>query len=62
MDNEKKPKVASDLASALQATEDIEDVEWGENNQERMVDHSERHGSLRHICKGRGCDDRFEKL
>lgn len=51
-----------DAIKKQRVAEGVEDVEWGENHEERMVDHSERHGSLRHICKGRGCGDRFEKL
>jgi len=43
-------------------SDELANVELGENHQERMVDHSERHNSLRHQCKGRHCDTAFEKL
>jgi len=59
MDNEKKVK-SHIIEDAL--ADELENVEWGEDNQERMVDHSERHKSLRHECKGRHCDTAFEKL
>lgn len=42
--------------------EELENVETGENHEERIVDDSRKHGSLRHDCKGRGCDTAFEKL
>ena len=59
MDNEKKVKLGIN-EDAL--AEELQNVEVGENHQERMVDHSERHKSLRHECKGRHCDTAFEKL
>ena len=35
-----------DAIKKQRVAEGVEDVEWGENHEERMVDHSERHGSL----------------
>ena len=54
---EKKSKNQAEVVE-----QELENVEWGENCQERIVDHGPRHQSLRHTCKGRGCDSRFEKL
>lgn len=55
-------KIQTQTLSEETVSDELENVEWGENCQERMVDHCERHKSLRHICKGRGCDTSFEKL
>ncbi len=60
MDKEKK--VQTNTLSEESVSEELANVEWGEDHQERMVDHSERHKSLRHECKGRKCDTAFEKL
>ena len=37
------------------------DIEWGETNQERIVERSSRSGSDRHRCKGPNCDTAFDK-
>ncbi len=42
-------------------SDELQNVEWGENKEERILDDSPRHKSARHICKGRGCDTAFEK-
>lgn len=60
MAEHKKESLQDVLKESVQ--EDIENVEWGENCQERLVDHCPRHKSLRHVCKGRGCESGFEKL
>lgn len=43
---------------------DVKDtnVEWGETNQERIVERSPRAKSKRHRCKGPQCVDAFKKL
>lgn len=50
------------IAPKEKLADELSNVEYGENNEERMVDHSERHKSLRHECKGRHCDTAFEKF
>ncbi len=60
MDKEKK--VQTQTLSEESLSDELENVEVGENHQERIVDHSERHKSLRHECKGPKCDTAFDKL
>lgn len=38
------------------------DIEWGETNQERIVEQRQRSGSDRHRCKGPQCATAFEKF
>ena len=65
MDAKKKQQAVNlqeDVPSTLSKKDLIENVEFGENHQERIVDYTERHDSLGHECKGRHCDTAFEKL
>ena len=38
-----------------------EAVEWGETHQERILDHSSKRKSARHVCKGPSCVKAFQK-
>lgn len=58
---EKAKKVQPDPVKE-KVTDELENVEWGETHEEKMVDHSPKRNSLRHECKGRHCDTAFEKL
>lgn len=42
-------------------TVDLQNIEWGENHQERIIDDSPKHNSARHMCKGPKCVNAFEK-
>ncbi len=45
-----------------EASSEVDDVEWGETAQERILDRTPKHRSAQHRCKGRHCDTGFEKL
>ncbi len=48
-------------SQAAQNQESSENVEWGQNHQERISDNSSRHHSG-HACKGPTCDKGFDKF
>ncbi len=53
--------MANDNKKQVLPTED-QDIEWGENKQERLTDKAPRHKSDKHDCKGPACEHAFEKI
>ncbi len=56
MNDENKKIRAQEIESEL------EDAQWGENKQERILDDAPRHKSERHACKGPQCGGVFDKI
>lgn len=60
-DKDTKKSTAGAEQTDTQIQDELENSEWGENNQERIVDRSPRRKSARHVCKGPACIKSFEK-
>ncbi len=62
MDDKKKTTKSAPAPIESHREGDNLDVEWGETNQERIVERTSRSASKRHRCKGRQCNTAFDKL
>lgn len=52
----------NDGKKPVQAQAELDEAQWGETKQERILDRTPHHKSERHACKGPQCGGVFDKF